>query len=126
MDNIFKGCPARMDDGRFFTDYRTANTRNQYIKTINGLVRDDDYRGFLQQNTNTLMDNEWNYMKQYSCTPKVCFHQYPTRVTNGENYNELTVYDAVKLGKMTPQDKGFPICDKFEDYRMSITKNTKF
>lgn len=51
MDNIFKSCPPKMEDGRFLTDYRTDSARNQYIKSINGLVRDDDYRIFLQQNT---------------------------------------------------------------------------
>jgi len=66
-------------------------------------------------------------MKQNnSCTAKVCYHQYPTRVTNGSNYKELTTYDAVRSGKLKPTDNGYPTCVKFEDYRMCVTKGTTF
>ena len=35
---------------------------------MNGIVRDDDYRLFLQTNGNTLRDSEWLYLRQnYSC-----------------------------------------------------------
>lgn len=121
MDNIYKECPAKMSDGRFLSDYRTSNTRNQYNKAINGIVREDEYRLFLQKNAQQIIDNTWKFMRgTNSCSTKVCFHQYPTRVTNGANYNELVVYDGVKSGKMKPTDKNYPVCDKFEDYRMSM------
>ena len=127
MDNIYKGCPPKMSDARFLTDYRTANTRNQYIKSINGLVRDDDYRLFLQQNTNQIMDNEWKFMKDAnSCATSTCLHQCPTRVTNGSNYEELRTYDAVKSGKLKPTDKNYPTCKKFQDYRMTETSDAKY
>ena len=60
MDNYFKGCPPRMDDARFLTDYRSQDTINQSIQKMNGIVRDDDYRLFLQQNAGTIMDRQWD------------------------------------------------------------------
>ena len=48
-------CPAKMDDGRYLQDFRSATRRDQYNKYINGIVRDDDYRLYLQQNGELIM-----------------------------------------------------------------------
>jgi hypothetical protein len=32
MDNYYFNCPAKMDDGHFLTDYRTASTREEETK----------------------------------------------------------------------------------------------
>ena len=127
MDNFFKDCPAVMSDGRAFTDYRTSSRREQYNKMINGIVREDDYRMFLQQNANTIMDNVWSIEKGKAnkCQSKTCIHKEPSRTTSGANAEELKVYNAVKLGQMDPQAPRVA-CSQSSDYRMSVTPKTTF
>lgn len=127
MDNYFIGCPPKMEDGRFLTDLRTANTREQYIKTINGFVRDDDYRLFLQQNAEKIMDREWDQLKtSNSCRTNCCVHKYPTRTTNGTSYEELKTYNDVRTGRLKPTDAQYPVCPKMADYRMSHTNKSEY
>jgi len=116
-----------MDDARFLTDYRQADTREQYIKTINGIVRDDDYRSFLQSNSETIMDNEWNVLRNtQSCFTNACIHNYPTRTSPGSNYEELKLYNAVRTDKLKRGDKNYPTCQKLPDFRMSHTKDSRY
>lgn len=127
MDNFYKDCPAKMSDGRFLADHRSTNVRDQYIKTINGIVRDDDYRKFLQDNAEKIMQKERKILKeQNSCKPKTCFHTRPTRITHGASYDEIKTYNAVKSGKLKSTDDGYPTCPQLEDYNMCVTKDTKF
>lgn len=117
-DNYWKGCPAKMSDGRFLSDYRSATVREQYNKSINAIARDDEYRLFLQQNAKSIMDNEWNtYRRTQSCHPNVCIHQdFPTRSTPSDYNRELKLHNAVRTG-VAPQSVA--VCRKQEDYRMN-------
>lgn len=127
MDNFYNGCPAKMEDGRFLTDYRTSNAREQYIKTINGFVRDDEYRMFLQQNGEQILDREWDHLKTTnSCPTTCCVHKYPTRTTHGTSYEELKMYNAIKSGKIKKTDANYPHCPKLPDYRISHTNKTQY
>lgn len=127
MDNHFKGCPPRMDDGRFLQDFRTADRREQYIKHMNGIVRDDDQRMFYQQNGELIMDKEWNILKNtQSCFTNVCIHNYPTRTSPGSNYEELKLYNAVRRNKIDKSHPKYPKCDYMPDYRMHHTKLTQY
>ena len=127
MDNFHIGCPARMSDGRFLTDHRTANTREQYIKAINGFVNDDEFRLFLQKNGEQIMDKEWDVLrKKNSCHTECCIHTLPTRATQGQSYDELRLYNAVKTGKLKKNDKDYPVCSAPNDYRMSHTESTQY
>jgi hypothetical protein len=121
-NNFFKGCPALMSDARFLTDYRTPTTREQYNKYINGIVRDDDYRMFLQQNGTKIMDDEWaKDKKNNSCFPNECIHMFPTRSTPGMMYDEMNLYNATRRGKLA---KPLPVCSTQPDYRASQTTQT--
>jgi hypothetical protein len=116
-DNYFKGCPAKMQDGRILADYRTATRREQYIKTINGFDNDNDYRWFLQNNADAIMDNEWTfYRKNFSCYPQYCFHNTGTRTTSQSNIAEMTTYNNIKTGKPV---KVQPICESYDDSRLN-------
>lgn len=126
MDNYYKECPAKMEDGRFFTDYRTSNTREQYVKTINGIVRDDEYRMFLQQNGEKIMDGEWDYMRRNTCRPQRCVHTLPTRMTQGSAYRELMLYNDVETGRIKKTDPVYPKCANMSDYRVSHTNGVKY
>lgn len=127
MDNFFTGCPAKMNDSRFLTDYRTSNTREQYLKSINNISRNDEYRSFLQQNGGVIMDAEWDFLKvSNTCKIQTCVHTNPTRSTNGMDYTELKLHDKVRTGKLNASDVGYPVCRDLHDYRMTETDNKSF
>ena len=54
-NNKYSQCPARMADGRHFTDYRPTDFINDLIRADNNISNSLNYRVFLQQNANELM-----------------------------------------------------------------------
>jgi hypothetical protein len=127
MDNFWKGCPPRMDDGRFLQDFRTPDRREQYIKAINGITRDDEQRKFYQNNAEVIMNKEWEILTQkQSCFTNCCVHNYPTRTTPGMNHEEMQIYNAVRKNKLQKNDPSYPSCKKLPDYRMSHVENAKY
>ena len=65
-DNYYQECPAVMDYSAI-TDYRTPSTREEYIRNINNIVSDHEYRLFLQKNASKIMDGQWSVLnKSYS------------------------------------------------------------
>ncbi len=119
MDNFFKNCPAVMSDGRQFTDYKTDTRRNEYIKYINNVIRDDDYRVFLQKNGENILDNEWQYnKKQMSCHENECIHKYPTRTLPQYFPKERQAFDDLFAPNRPHQNH---TCENYKDYRLSTT-----
>jgi hypothetical protein len=119
MDNYYKNCPAKMDDGRFITNWKTASCYNEYIKYMNGIVRDDDYRLFLQMNADKIMDSEWMYLKKNdSCWNNACVHKYATRMDPRFFVQERQ--DANLLFKTNELPQNLK-CQAFADYRSSMT-----
>jgi hypothetical protein len=117
MDNFYVECPANMSDGRIFTDYRTSSRREQFNKTINGIVREDEYRAFLQSNGDKILDRIWESNKQKnSCHPNPCVHRSPTRTTPSNLYNEMQLYNQVYYYK-NPQSIEMAKCANLADYR---------
>lgn len=119
MDNYYQNCPARMNDGHFITNYKTASCYNEYIKYANGIVRDDDYRLFLQTNATKIMDSEWLKLKKNdSCWNNAYVHKYNTRMDPRFFAQELQ--DANYLFKSTelPESLTSP---SYPDYRTTIT-----
>ena len=55
-NNKYFDCPARMDDGRAFTDYRPSNTVDDMIRYSNNVMNSYDYRQFLIHNANNIME----------------------------------------------------------------------
>lgn len=118
MDNYFKQCPALMSDGRLFTDYRTPTRREEHIKYMNGVTRNDDYRMFLQQNAETIMDREWDSIKQTkSCNVNECIHNYPTRVNPPWFVEEINNFDS-----LPKKNRKKFTCAPENDYRLTVTK----
>lgn len=69
-NNKYPDCPAIMDDGRAFTDYRPSCYTNDLIRTMNGLHSSFAYRQFLQHNAVQLMDTIRLYnIKKNGCRP---------------------------------------------------------
>jgi len=78
MDNFFPRCPPIMEDGRHFTDYKSATRKNMFIMYINDITRDDDYRMFLQTNASEIADKEFDfYKKKMDCRETPCIHNIP-------------------------------------------------
>ena len=63
-NNKYFDCPARMDDGRAFTDYRPSSTVDDMIRYSNNVMSSYDYRQFLMNNANNIMDVNNNYTKE--------------------------------------------------------------
>jgi hypothetical protein len=114
-DNYWKGCPPKMSDGRFLTDYRTAVRREEYIKQLNGFIRDDEYRMFLVNNASDIANNTWSHLRQNnSCWLNECVHNYPTRVNPAQFVEERKNYDQLRK----PHEPKF-VCKVYRDYRFS-------
>jgi hypothetical protein len=96
MDNHHNKCPPKMSDkGRHLGDFQTSTRRNEQIKYVNGIYRDDEYRLFLQQNGLCMMRE--NYIKlraEQSCAEKPpCVHTGPTRQSYTDIAAERTRYE---------------------------------
>lgn len=60
MDNRYfsQGCPPLMHDGRFITNYTNFKIFEQYIRNINKIGSAQDYRKFLQDNGDMILNNQ--------------------------------------------------------------------
>jgi len=125
MDNFYNQCPPMMSDGRHFTDYKTATRRNEYIKYINTVNRDDTYRLFLQNNANQIMDNIWDHHLQNDrCWVNPCIHNYPTRSLPHHFAAERQAFDNIAAADFTSQQKNMG-CNLHNDYRMNTNKKVQ-
>ena len=59
--NVCK-CPARMSDGRLFTDYMDNTKLNESVRLVNNIKNEYDYRMFLQKNGSTIIKNEFEHL----------------------------------------------------------------
>lgn len=114
-DNYYKECPAVMNYSQI-TDYRQASVREQYVRNLNNMVSEHDYRNFLQKNGANIMNTEWSLLSNaYGCQPNVCIHTSPLHQTQKEQIIENKLYNAVRTGKVDPS---VAKCPNYEDYRM--------
>lgn len=119
-DNFYNSCPAKMSDQRFLTDHRSSTRRNEYIKYINDVYRDDQYRLFLQLNGAEILDKEWQYNKQFnSCWENPCVHKYPTRINNEQAAQELMLYNSLSNKNTNVPLAPLRKCEHFNDYRLN-------
>lgn len=51
-------CPALMQDGRFITNYTRQRVVDQYIRGVNNIISAQDYKDFLQINSETIINRE--------------------------------------------------------------------
>ena len=63
MDNRYYnyGCPAIWSNSRDFTNYYDSRIFEQYIRKINNIDSAQEYRHFLQNNAETIMNSETDY-----------------------------------------------------------------
>ena len=67
-NNKYFSCPPRMDDGRHFTDYRGNCFVNNIIRNNNDIMNSFQYRSFLTNNADELM----NLNREYACQKNCC------------------------------------------------------
>ena len=60
-NNKYFGSPARMDDGRSFTDYRSSSSVDDMIRYSNNLLNSYDYRQFLIHNADNIINIKNRY-----------------------------------------------------------------
>lgn len=119
MDNYFLDCPAVMSDGRLMTDYRASPIREKLFRRNNMLETDYDVRRFMTKNGESVINAEWNSIKQNKlCFPrKRCIHtNVTTKVSTERNNQEILMYNNLK-----PNTNMCPVYEN--DYRMISTKN---
>ena len=95
MDNKFQRSPPKMQDcGRYLCDFSQSRIREVHSK--GHIIRDDEYRLYLQHNAKQIMDNEWNKFKEnYVCwNNNHCVFLHPTRSTVQELIIEKNEYDS--------------------------------
>jgi len=75
-DNKYYFCPPLMSDARHTTNYVPNSVMNEYVKNVYGIVDNNFYRSFLQQNAGKLMNDERTFMeKNFNCNvPVKCSH----------------------------------------------------
>ena len=66
-NNKYFQCPPRMDDGRHFTDYAPNCYVNNILRTNNQVYNSFQYRKFLTENADKLMDMNRTYACQKNC-----------------------------------------------------------
>ena len=122
VDNYYGApCPAVMSDGRIFRDWRTATRREEYVKYINNIVRDDTQRLFYQANANKIMDGEWDfYKKNQNCWVNDCIFNSPSiRVHPSVFVEQRRAND--KLLQPVPARGRYMPCSKQDDFRANDT-----
>ena len=60
MDNRYwsNGCPALMQDGRFITNHVRSAVYDQFVKNVNNIQSAHDYRLYLQQHGDEILNKE--------------------------------------------------------------------
>lgn len=121
MDNYYLNCPPKMNDqGRDISDFISSTRRDEYIKYVNDIYRDDQYRLFLQVNAKEVMDREWEFLrKNNSCWDNDCIHNYPTRSTMRQMVQERMAYDSIFNPRTNKQLAPLRQCTKYKDFRMT-------
>ena len=77
-NNKYFRCPARMDDGRHFTDYRPNCYVNSLIRYTNKVMGSYNYRQFLIHNATKLMDVNNIYNEKKNGCPECNAVEIPT------------------------------------------------
>lgn len=66
MDNRYfnSECPALMQDGRFITNFIPKRSFEQFIRNVNNINTSSEYRKFLQNNGELIMNREKEFIEK--------------------------------------------------------------
>jgi len=106
-NNKYFDCPARMDDGRTFTDYRPSSTVNDMIRYSNNTMSSYEYRQFLVHNASKIMEVNNTYLKEKVGCDSCDYVEVPfqTTCTWNETFGKCAMTDpnGVGLRNITPE-----------------------
>ena len=85
-NNKFPGCPALMEDGKIFTDYRAHKIGDLEIAKLNNIKDSQSYRVFLQQNGETILKKNKEALAAYVCSPRTDRKYDPLNKKNFKGY----------------------------------------
>ena len=107
-------CPAIMSDGRAFTDYRPSSTVDDMIRLSNNVMSNFEYRQFLTNNADNLMQINNKYLQnKMGCdncnTPivpfdKTCVYNTSYGVCGPNNMNGVGINNTVASNNPTKQE----------------------
>lgn len=99
-DNKYFDCPARMDDGRVFTDYRPSYHVDDMIRYSNNVMGSYEYRQFLIHNGASIMKVNSNYTRDKVSCDSCNSKSMPFHTLNNVNdvYSKKTVIDPNGIG----------------------------
>jgi len=96
MDNRYYNynCPPLMNDGRFLTSYVRSKVFDQYIRNVNNIDSSHQYKLFLQNNGDQILNNLKSYLRENNtckiegkCLPKSIPKTFDYNFLN-ENFNK--------------------------------------
>lgn len=94
MDNRYfsYGCPCLLQDARFITNYKNNRIFEQEIRNINKINSAQDYKYFLQQNSDVIMKREQDYLVSTNkCDPQLAIFPYEKGNYNNNMCHELSI-----------------------------------
>jgi hypothetical protein len=99
-NNKYFDCPARMDDGRTFTDYRQNSTVNDMIRYSNNTMSSYEYRQFLIHNASKIMEVNNTYLKEKVGCDSCDYVEVPfqTTCTWNETFGKCAMTDPNGVG----------------------------
>lgn len=99
-NNKYFNCPARMDDGRTFTDYRPSCFLENELQFSNKIPNSYEYRQFLIHNSVSIMNkNKDNNIKYNGCTPQnVPIPNFKKECSINTNSLECKIIDNSGIG----------------------------
>jgi hypothetical protein len=117
-NNKYFDCPARMDDGRIFTDYRPSSSVDDMIRYSNNVMSSYEYRQFLINNATNIMNVNMNYtLDKVGCgscdAPTMPFH---TECKVNNHFSRCDTIDSNGIG-IYNKIENFDIKEDFKNER---------
>tara|TARA_B100001287_G_scaffold261143_1_gene249880 strand:- start:87 stop:485 length:399 start_codon:yes stop_codon:yes gene_type:complete len=123
-DNLYHdNCPAKMSDGRFASIYLNDYVFNETIKKENGLMGNNEFRKYLQDNAVDLMNHDFKKVISCSCSAHKCVHNHSRVRVKSESFGEEMVrYNSNIKDKMVSyeMDKVKNNCGSYKHYRLDL------
>ena len=96
-NNKFPKCPALMEDGKIFTDYRAHKIGDEALAKKYKITDSNSYRMFLQENGSKLIINNKEALSAYVCSPRKDRKYDPLNTKNFHGYQKNSF--SSELGK---------------------------
>jgi hypothetical protein len=110
-----------MNEGRPFTDYKTAAVINQNIKNKNKFFTNNEYRAYLKNNANKIIKH--NFSEVYKLTPFTPEKQVYTKCPTKTNFVFTNIDDTRKPHNYESSDlKDFYLSKEQLNKRKNVTK----